>query len=92
MNAELLRILREDFGKEDFRPHQEEIVIHTVNGRNIFVCMPTGSGKSLTFLMEAEVHKGIIIIIQPLLALLLALSNELNRLGVSVLNYYYYDT
>ena len=39
-------VLRKYFGYDDFRPQQFDIIENALAGRDVFVLMPTGSGKS----------------------------------------------
>ncbi|HCF56490.1 MAG TPA: hypothetical protein DFS52_00640, partial [Myxococcales bacterium] len=43
------QILRERFGFEGFRPHQEEVCRAVAGGADALLVMPTGSGKSLCY-------------------------------------------
>ena len=45
--ASLRRILQDTFGFEDFLPFQQEVIERTLNGEDLLVVLPTGSGKSL---------------------------------------------
>ena len=43
------------FGFEEFRTNQKAIINCTMSGKDVFVCMPTGCGKSLTFQLPAYI-------------------------------------
>lgn len=62
--------LREHFGLKQFRGEQEAIIQSLLSGRDTFVIMPTGGGKSLCYQLPAIVSEGVAIIISPLIALM----------------------
>jgi len=62
--------LRSVFGLHEFRPHQREIIEDLVAGRDAFVLMPTGGGKSLCFQLAALHRPGVAIVVSPLIALM----------------------
>ncbi|XP_006103499.1 ATP-dependent DNA helicase Q5 isoform X1 [Myotis lucifugus] len=85
--------LKKVFGFDSFKtPLQESATMAVVKGdKDVFVCMPTGAGKSLCYQLPALLAKGITIVISPLIALiqdqvdhLLALKDHLLALKVQV--------
>ena len=68
--SEPLRILREVFGFDAFRPGQETAIDALLAGRHVLAVMPTGSGKSLCFQVPALVLDGLTVVVSPLVALM----------------------
>ena len=66
LNLELKRY----FGFTSFKGHQEEIIKSLLSGKNSFVIMPTGAGKSLCYQLPSLLLKGTSIIVSPLIALM----------------------
>ena len=62
--------LQQHFGLDDFRGPQEQIINTLLSGKDTFVIMPTGGGKSLCYQLPAMVSKGVAIIVSPLIALM----------------------
>lgn len=77
-----LQILQTIYGYQNFRGQQEEIINHIIEGKNAFVLMPTGSGKSLCYQIPSLCMDGVGIIISPLIALMHDQVSALNQLGI----------
>jgi ATP-dependent DNA helicase RecQ len=77
-----LEVLRHTFGYSDFRPPQERIIAHLIEGGDALVLMPTGGGKSLCYQIPAMVREGTGIVVSPLIALMQDQVAALNQFGV----------
>ena len=75
--------LKEVFGYGQFRGNQEKIIQNILSGKNTFVIMPTGAGKSLCYQLPALMLEGTAIVISPLIALMKNQVDQLNALGVN---------
>jgi ATP-dependent DNA helicase RecQ len=62
--------LRKYFGYDHFRGDQESIITNILDGKNVFVIMPTGGGKSMCYQLPALLSEGTAIIVSPLIALM----------------------
>lgn len=62
--------LKEFFGFGTFKGNQEEIIVNLLRGRDSFVIMPTGGGKSLCYQLPALLLTGTAIVVSPLIALM----------------------
>ncbi len=79
---DLIATLKKHFGYEQFRPLQEEIIRDALAGRDVFVLMPTGGGKSLCFQLPALTREGLTIVVSPLIALMKDQVDALQASGI----------
>ncbi len=80
-------ILERVFGFREFRPHQEEIIRDLALGRDVFVLMPTGGGKSLCYQVPALLRPGTAVVVSPLISLMKDQVDALTANGVSAACY-----
>lgn len=62
--------LKKYFGFNQFKGLQEQVIRSLISGKNTFVIMPTGGGKSLCYQLPALMEEGTAIIVSPLIALM----------------------
>ncbi len=68
--ASLLTALEKYFGFNEFKGTQEPAILSLMSGRDTFVIMPTGGGKSLCYQLPALMLPGCAIVVSPLIALM----------------------
>jgi len=73
---------RRIFGHHSFREGQREVIEKATEGRDVFVLMPTGGGKSLCYQLPAWCCPGLSVIVSPLLSLIEDQVQSMTKLGV----------
>jgi ATP-dependent DNA helicase RecQ len=68
--SHLRQPLLEYFGFKDFKGEQEAAINSLLSGKDTFVIMPTGGGKSLCYQLPAMISSGVAIVVSPLIALM----------------------
>ena len=83
-NTSILKAdLKKIFGYDEFRGDQEKVIHNILAGKNTFVIMPTGAGKSLCYQLPAIISGGTTIVISPLIALMKNQVDQMVALGVN---------
>ena len=77
-----LSILQTTYGYSAFRGQQAAVIDEVIAGRNAFVLMPTGGGKSLCYQIPALCREGVAIVVSPLIALMQDQVEALKQLGI----------
>jgi superfamily II DNA helicase RecQ len=80
----LPELLRTGFGFSSFRANQEEVCRAVVEGRDVLLVMPTGSGKSLCYQLPGIARGGTTLVISPLIALMEDQVTKLKQRGFAV--------
>ncbi|HEU5423910.1 MAG TPA: RecQ family ATP-dependent DNA helicase [Nitrolancea sp.] len=69
-SSEALTSLLRRFGHDEFRPGQRRVIDNLLQGRDVLAVLPTGSGKSLTYQLVAQLLPGATVVVSPLIALM----------------------
>jgi ATP-dependent DNA helicase RecQ len=76
-------LLQKQFGFNQFRPGQAEVIEHLLVGRSAAAVFPTGGGKSLCYQLPAQLLPGLTLVVSPLIALMKDQIDGLKRRGVA---------
>ena len=77
-------LLHGAFGFSSFRPNQEAVCQAAIEGRDVLLVMPTGSGKSLCYQLPGIARGGTTLVISPLIALMEDQVAKLKERGFAV--------
>ena len=82
--VDIAGLLQRTFGFTSFLPNQEIVCQNVIEGRDVLLVMPTGSGKSLCYQLPALARGGTTLVISPLIALMEDQVAKLKALGLAV--------
>lgn len=80
--AQMLDLLRREFGLRHFRPGQEQTMRAVLDARDTLAVLPTGGGKSLTYQLPSLLLPGLTVVVSPLIALIRDQFEKLRAQGI----------
>ena len=83
MIPDLLPLLKQAFGYSEFRDGQHAVIEATLQGRDSFVLMPTGGGKSLCYQLPALMLPHVTLVVSPLMSLMKDQVDALQANGIA---------
>jgi ATP-dependent DNA helicase RecQ len=81
--TDLSELLKHNFGYDEFRPMQREIMEAGLAGQDVLALLPTGGGKSLCFQLPALARPGLTVVVSPLIALMKDQVDALQASGIA---------
>lgn len=81
-------ILKQYWGYDNFRPHQEDIINAVLKNEDVLALLPTGGGKSVCFQVPGMMKEGTCLVVCPLIALIKDQMENLQRKNIPVLSVY----
>jgi hypothetical protein len=83
MHKSIQTQLKHHFGHDTFRPGQEQVIGHLLEGRSAAAVFPTGGGKSICYQLPALLLPGITLVVSPLIALMKDQIDALTARGIA---------
>ncbi|MCC7028825.1 MAG: DEAD/DEAH box helicase, partial [Chitinophagaceae bacterium] len=81
-------ILQKYWQYQQFRPLQEEIILHVLEGKDTLAVLPTGAGKSICYQIPALLMPGACLVVSPLIALMKDQVLGLKKRGIDAMAVY----
>jgi ATP-dependent DNA helicase RecQ len=82
MTERIRASLKQNFGYDDFRPGQQAVIEHLLEGHSAAAVFPTGAGKSLCYQLPALLLPGLTLVVSPLIALMKDQIDALQARGI----------